>query len=300
MTLNRQKRSDVITAYLFLLPAIVLWMIWFFIPAARSFYISFFDYSFVYVAQNKFVGLDNYVDALKNKEFYQALGHSIFLAFIAVPVQGMLALLIAVALNRKLRFKSGFRTIFYTPYVVSTIAVTTVFMSLFKLDAPLTQLFTLFGLENTTWYADLQLALPFITAIYIWQQIGFYIVVFVAGLQVIPAELYESANVDGANGMQKFFRITIPNLKPILFLALSYGMINALQVFDQVAAVAQNSPLGSPVGATSTLVSYFYVQSFKNWNMGYGSAIAVLLFVVIFVITMIQKRLVGNDEESAG
>ena len=294
---SRSKREETITAYLFLLPVILLWLVWFLIPTVQSFVISFYQYSFVQVSQNHFVGIDNFVRALTEADFYQALKHTLFIAFIAVPVQSVIALLLAMALNLNIKFKGGFRTIFYTPYVVSSIAVTTVFMYFFVMGTPITKFFSLLGLENTTWYADFKLALPFIVLIYVWQQIGFYIVVFLAGLQTIPAELNESAKVDGANSIKRFFYITLPMLKPVVFLNLTFGMIQALQVFDQVAAVAQNQPLGSPAGATSTLVSYFYVQSFKNWDMGYGSAVAVLLFIVIFIITMVQKKLLDDSDE---
>ncbi len=296
-SLSRSKKEETITAYLFLLPVIILWLMWFLVPTIQSFGISFYQYSFVQVSQNHFIGFDNFIKALTEPDFYQALKHTLFLAFVAVPVQSILALLLAMALNLSIRFKGGFRTIFYTPYVVSSIAVTTVFMYFFVMDTPVTRFFSIFGMDNTTWYADLKLALPFITIIYVWQQIGFYIVIFLAGLQTIPAELNESAKVDGANSIKRFFYITLPMLKPVIFLVLTFGMIQALQVFDQVAAVAQNQPLGSPAGATSTLVSYFYVQSFKNWDMGYGSAIALLLFAVIFIITMVQKKLLDESAD---
>ncbi len=297
-SLSRSKREETITAYLFLLPVILLWLIWFLVPTVQSFAISFYQYSFVQVSQNHFVGFDNFIRALTEPDFFQALKHTLFLAFVAVPLQSILALLLAMALNLNIRFKGGFRTIFYTPYVVSSIAVTTVFMYFFVMDTPVTKFFSLFGLDNTTWYADFNLALPFIAIIYVWQQIGFYVVIFLAGLQTVPVELYESAKVDGADSIKRFFYITLPTLKPVIFLVLTFGMIQALQVFDQVAAVAQNQPLGSPAGATSTLVSYFYVQSFKNWDMGYGSAIAVLLFVVIFIVTMVQKKLLDDSADS--
>ncbi len=297
-SLSRSKKEETITAYLFLLPVILLWLIWFLVPTIQSFCISFYQYSFVQVSQNHFVGFDNFFKALTEPDFYQALKHTLFLAFVAVPVQSIIALLLAMALNWKIRFKGGFRTIFYTPYVVSSIAVTTVFMYFFVMDTPVTKFFSIFGIDNTTWYADFKLSLPFIAIIYVWQQIGFYIVIFLAGLQTIPVELHESGKVDGADSVKRFFYITLPMLKPVVFLVLTFGMIQALQVFDQVAAVAQNQPLGSPAGATSTLVSYFYVQSFKNWDMGYGSAIAILLFVVIFIVTMVQKKLLDEGADS--
>ncbi len=295
-TLTRSRRAEEITAYLFLLPVAVLWFVWFLIPTAYSMFISLYKYSFVAVSQNHFVGLDNYIRVLTDPDFYKALRNTLFLTFVAVPVQSLIAFVLAVALNSKIKFRDGFRTIYYVPYVVSTIAVTTVFMYLFVKGSPLTRFFSLFGLDNVTWYVDFKLALPFITIVYVWQQIGFYIVIFLSGLQTVPSELYESSEVDGASPFQKIIYITVPMLKPVIFMVLVYGMIHALQIFDQVAAVAQNQPLGSPAGATSTLVSYFYVQSFKNWEMGYGSAIAVIIFVIIFIFTMIQKKFMGSEE----
>ena len=189
-TLARSRRSEEITAYLFLLPVTVLWFVWFLIPTAYSMFISLYKYSFVAVSQNHFVGLDNYIRALTDPAFYKALRNTLFLTFVAVPAQSLIAFVLAMALNLKIKFRDIFRTIYYVPYVVSTIAVTTVFMYLFVKGSPLNKFFSLLGFDNVTWYVDFKLALPFITIVYVWQQIGFYIVIFLSGLQTVPNELY--------------------------------------------------------------------------------------------------------------
>lgn len=293
--IKKEKNVEIITAYLFLLPAIVGWFIWFLYPAIQSFLISFQNFSFITPQNNKFIGLTNYINLFKDDYFYQALRHSAVLVLLIVPIQTILALILAICLNRNIKGKGYLRTIYYMPYVVSPIAVTTVFMYFFVQGTPVTKFFSHFGIENVTWFADMNLALPFIAILYVWQMIGFYMVIYLSGIQTIPVELYEAGEMDGANGFEQFLHITIPMLKPVTFLVLTYGMIQAFQMFDQVVAVGRGS-IGSPAGATHTLVSFFYVNSFKYMKMGYGSAAAIVLFLIIFIITIIQKKFVGGDE----
>lgn len=292
----KEKTRETFTAYIFLLPVIIGWLIWFFYPALQSFLISFQEFNFITPEKNHYIGLGNYIELFKDTYFYLALGHSAVLVLVIVPIQTIAALLIALGLNSNIKGKGIFRTIYYLPYVISPVAVTTVFMYFFVQGTAVTKVFSLLGIENVTWFADMKLALPFLAIIYVWQMIGFYMVIYLSGLQTIPADLYEAANIDGANGLKKFRYITLPMLKPVTFLVLTYGMIQAFQMFDQVAAVARQGMLGSPAGATHTLVSFFYMNSFKYMNMGYGSAAAIVLFLLIFLVTLIQKKLVGSED----
>jgi len=294
--ISKDKLSETITAYLFLAPTIILWLIWFFYPTVQSFFISFQDFNYINPAKNHFVGLGNYVKLFRDTYFYLAFKNSAILVFFVVPLQSFIALVVAIVLNSGIKLRNLFRTIYYVPYVISPIAVATVFMYLFVQDTAIVKFLSIFGLKNVTWFADMDQALAFIAIIYVWQQIGFYMVVYLGGLQTIPAETYESSVIDGATSFKKFIYITLPMLKPVTFFVLTYGMINAFQIFDQVAAVARSSTLGSPAGATSTLVTFLYLQSFRYMEMGYGSASAVVLFLCIFIIALIQKRLTGHDE----
>lgn len=152
-----------------------------------------------------------------------------------------------------------------------------------------------FGFPDVTWFTDVKLALPFVMMIYIWQVSGFYIVIYLSGLQTISPDLTEAAKIDGADHIQIFFRITIPLLKPTLFFGMTYSIISAFQVFDQIVAVSQNK-LGSPAGATSTMVTYFYANAFQYYDMGYGCAAAIVLFILIMLVSVAQKKLMNDGE----
>ena len=140
-----------------------------------------------------------------------------------------------------------------------------------------------------SWFASPKYALAFLIIVYVWQQVGFYMVIFIGGLQEVPAELYEAAKVDGAGAWQRLIKITVPLIKKTTYLVLTFGMINAFQIFDQIAAMSKQSPLGSPSGATSTLVTFLYQQSFSYMDMGYGSAAAVILFLIIFALSAVRE-----------
>lgn len=291
-----QKESSV-AAILFLAPAVIMLLIWFVYPLLQSFYISFQDFNYMFKDRAKFVGLDNYVALFKDPDFFKAFWHSIWFVVLVVPVQSCLALLLAVLVNSKMKGKGFFRTAYYTPYVLSAVAVATVFMYFFVKDAVMAKFFAGFGIPNVTWFANVKLAMPFIGILYVWQTVGFYMIYYLSGLQTIPTQIYEAAEIDGANKLQTFFHITVPNLKPATFLVVTYGIIQAFQLFDQIAVItSSNGGLGSPAGATSTLLTYFYTYSFKYYKMGYGSAVAVVLFVIIMIISLIQRKITGLED----
>ena len=245
---------------------------------------------------NAFIGMENYIRLFQDPKFFEAMQHSFLMVLVIVPLQSLFAFSIAVLLNGKIRFKGFFRSSCYIPYVISAMAVTIFFMYFFIKDGPATKFFTLFGFENVSWFANVKYALPFLIILYVWQQVGFYVVIFIGGLQEIPAELYEAAKVDGAGPWQRLIRITVPLLKNTTYLVLTFGMINAFQVFDQIAAMSKQSPLGSPSGATSTLVTFLYQQSFSYMDMGYGSAAAVILFLIIFSLSTVREILGRRSE----
>ncbi len=273
----------------FVLPFVALWIIWFAKPFFEAFQFSLYRFSFAYPDQTKYLGLQNYIDILHDHYFWIAFRHSFIFVLITVPALLVSSLPIAALLNGQFRGRGLFRTIFYTPYVVSSIAVTTVFMYFFIQGGLLSRLFHLFGLANVTWYTNINYALPFVIIIYIWQYTGFYVVIYLAGIQGISQELYEAAKVDGATSFQILMKITVPLLRPTIFFGTTLSLINAFQVFDQIAALCKNSVIGSPAGATSTLVTYFYSYSFNYYEMGYGSAAAVILFLFILCFTVINQ-----------
>lgn len=291
------RKSEVLTGYLFIAPIIILMAIWFYYPLLRSLVNSFYNINFLNPDKAKFVGFDNYIKLLKDSEFLSSMKISFILTFVSVPVQSFLALVIAVCLNRIGRGKTLYRTMYYLPYITSTIAVTTVFMYLFmEKEGLVTRFMTLFGMRDISWFADIKLALPFLIILCIWTYIGFYVVIYLTGLQSIPNELYESSVVDGASPIKQFLYITVPMLKPTTFLVITSGIIYAMQIFDQPFAVSRGTALGSPAGATSTMVIYFYNQAFRFNNAGYGSAAAFIIFIIIMGFTILQKRLLDNEK----
>lgn len=291
------RKESTRAAALFLAPAVIMLCIWFLYPLIQAFLISFQDFNYMFKDRAAFVGLDNYLNLFHDPEFYQALTHSLLFVAITVPIQTCMALLLAVAVNAKLRGKGFFRTAYYTPYVLSSVAAATVFMYFFVKGGAVTSFLTLFGLPNVTWYANVSLAMPFIGILYLWQTVGFFMIYYLSGLQNISPQLYEAAQIDGAGKVQAFLNITVPNLKPTTFLVITYGIIQAFQLFDQISVItSSNGGLGSPAGATSTLLTFFYTQSFKYYKMGYGSAIAMVLFLIILVISAAQRKLIRLED----
>jgi multiple sugar transport system permease protein len=290
-------RESAIAAAVFMAPALLSLLIWFIYPFLQSIFISFFDYSYMHPDTWNFVGIDNYARMFADPDFYVGLAHTLLFVAVVVPVQTVLALLLATLVNQKIRGRGFFRTAYYMPYVLSAVAVATVFMYFFVKGEGLANVFALFGLPNVTWFADVNMAMPFIGLLYIWQMLGFYMIYYLAGLQTISASIYEAAEIDGANKLQTFFRITVPNLRHTTFLVITYGIIQSFQLYDQIAVVtAGRGGVGTPAGATTTLLTLFYNESFKYYRMGYGSAIAIVLFCIILLVSVIQRRLTKAED----
>lgn len=290
--------SDTTTAYFLLAPFLLLWLVWFLFPFIQSFLISFQHFDFSQMDKSKFIGFDNYIKLLVgNKEFYSAIWHTVIIVLVAVPIQTVFALLLAMALNQKIAYKGIFRTIFIIPNVTSGIAAATVFMVLFRKDMIFTKVFSILGFPNDTWTARPDIALLFIIILYVWQQVGFFMIIYIAGLQGISKELYEAARVDGANWLQQFKSITFPSLKPVTFLVVAVGTIQAFQVFDQVAAISRYGKLGSPADATTTLITYFFTHGIRYPDeMGLGCASVIIFLFIILGITLAQKKLLEEKE----
>lgn len=296
--LKRHGDSDVLIGLLFVAPFLILWAVWFLYPFLQSFMISFQQFDFSQMDKAKFIGLDNYKRLfVNNPEFLSAIGHTVVIVLVAVPVQTILALIISVALNGDIKGKGIFRTIYIVPNIISGIAAATVFMILFRKDFLFAKAFSLLGFPNETWTANPDVALLFVIILYIWQQVGFFMIIYLSGLQTIPKELYEAATVDGANGFRKFLYVTVPMLKPVTFFSVSYGTIQAFQIFDQIAAISRYGKLGSPADSTTTLVTYFFTHGrVYPDEMGLGSASVVVFLFIILAITLLQKKLLEEKE----
>ena len=247
----------------------------------------------------QFVGLDNYLRMFQDPKFLLALKNTLWFVAVTVPAVTVLALALALILNSSFRGRGVFRTISFIPYTISGVAVATVFMHLFVKDSAVTVFFSRLGVENVTWYASIHLVMPFISILFIWQMVGFYTVYYLAGIQTIPAQVYEAAVIDGAGKWKTFRYITLPLLKPTTYLVVVYAIIQAFKVYDQIAAICGGAGggLGSPAGASSTLLTYFYMNSFNYYKVGYGCAVAIVLLLIIVAVNLIQNRITDSGDQ---
>ena len=234
----------------------------------------------------EFVGINNYTNILTDTRFLSSMSNSLVFTVSTVAIGICLSLCMAVVINKQVFFKNTIKVMLFMPYISSTVAISIVWMILLQPKfGPINQFLRSVGIvDPPRWLADLKWALPAITAMYIWQNLGYNIIVFMAGLSTISQDLYEAARVDGASGIRQFFSITVPMIAPTTFFLMIMGIINSFKVFDQVNVLTQ----GGPGNATTMLALYIYREAFSNYRMGTASAAAWIMFVIIFIVTLIQ------------
>lgn len=293
---GRWKRRDreTLAAYLYLLPSLLIFIVFTFFPAVFSLVASLFRWNLP--SQPAFIGFDNYrylfTDAIESPIFWKSIFNTFYFA-LGVPVNLVISLLIAMLLNRKMPGVGIFRTTFFLPTITSMAAISVVWLWLFHpaqyglFNSILIQL----GLPIQSWLRDPHLAMPCLIMMGVWSGMGYNIIIFLAGLQSIPRTYYEAAKIDGANAFSLFTNITWPLLGPTLFYVLSVGMINSLKAFTEIDVMTQ----GGPLNATNTLAYNLYQNAFQFFQMGKASAIAVLLFVMLFLLTWIQFRFIDRN-----
>ncbi len=259
------------------------------IPIFQTFYLSFFK-SGAFGKGNVFVGLDNYKKMFQDEQVWRAVGNTLGYTCIVVPVTIVIALLLAVVLNGRIRGKGIYRTIYFIPMVAAPAAVTMVWKWLYNYHYGLiNHLLAKLGLPGVNWIDNPNVALISVAIIGIWSTVGYSMVLLLAGLQEIPRDYYEASNIDGASSVRQFFQITLPLVSPTLFFVLVTSIITAMQVFDVIYMMID---VTSPsYDSTVSLVYLFYNNSFKYSNKGYGSAIVMLLLAIIMIITVIQTKL---------
>ncbi|HXG73023.1 MAG TPA: sugar ABC transporter permease [Gemmatimonadaceae bacterium] len=279
-------------AWLFLAPALILIFIFFFLPVLASLVLSVTDFDIYAIANpptTRFVGLDNYAKLLRTPEFWTALRNTFYFAFVGGPLTIAMSLATALLLNAKLvRFKSFFRTIYFLPFVTTLVAVAIVWRYLFHTRYGLLN-FGLgkFGIGPIDWLGDPSWAMPAIIMMSVWKNFGYNMLIFIAGLQSIPQDLYDAAEIDGAGPVRRFFAVTLPLLGPTLLFVGVITMIGYFQLFAEPYVMTQGGPLRS----TTSVVLLMYEEGFRWWRMGYAAAIAFVLFIVILIATLIQFRL---------
>jgi raffinose/stachyose/melibiose transport system permease protein len=273
-------------------PALVLMLaVHYAAPAAGAWY-ALTDWSGFGSAS--FVGLDNFREIFETPATRSALGHTVTLAFSFWAIVNVIGLALALALNRVLKTRYVLRSIFFLPAVMSPVAVAYIWQYVFNFEGPLNQLLGVLGLESwqRVWLADPTWALWAVLVLLVWQFSGLVMVLYLAGLQTIPDELYEAAAVDGASAWMRFRRITFPLLAPAFTVASTLMLIFGLRVFDQVIALTG----GGPAGATETLATQVWKEAWVNGRFGYGAALALILTAMVAVIALMQVVLLRARE----
>ena len=281
-----RRRYD-LEGYLFLAPDLIGTLIFAVGAVLASLALSFFAWDLL--TRPKFIGIQNYVALLHDPVFGQVLWNTTYYVLGTVPIRTVLALLLAIALNQHLRGISVFRAAYYLPTITSGVAAALVFRWIFNGDFGLLNGFLYaIGVQNPpNWLSSPVWAMPALILLGIWQGIGFQMVIFLAGLQAIPRHLYEAAAIDGAGWWGRFRHVTVPLISPTTFFVLIISLIGSYQVFDQ--AYILNG--GGPGYATTTLVYYVYTYAFQFFKMGYAAAVAWVLFIIVFLLTVLQLRL---------
>lgn len=280
---SRQK-NEFIWGWMFIFPTMLGLIVLNIYPIMKTIYESFFKTG-AFGKGNVFIGLANYEKLVNTPDMWQSLINTFKYAIVEVPLSLGIALVLAVLLNRKMRGRSAYRTIFFLPMVAAPAAIAMVWRWLFNSE---------FGLLNNAlgtkinWISDPKIAVFSIAVIGVWSIIGYNMVLFLSGLQEIPKDYYEASNIDGANGIYQFFHITVPLLSPTIFFVAVTRIIGALQIFDLIFMVMdRNNPA---LNKTQSLVYLFYKYSFIENNKGLGSAVVVVLLLIIMVITVVQMR----------
>jgi multiple sugar transport system permease protein len=277
-------------ALLFVLPSLIGFIAFYAVPAVRGLYISFTNWDLL--RPEKFVGLDNYVKLFSDKEFYNTFAVTLYYVVLNIPLQTILAILIAVMMSR-LTNSMLIRALIIIPWLMPPVVVGLIWLWLLDPNLGIINI-TLknLGLPMIAFLGLPALAMPSIAMINIWQYVGYTALLIFAGLQSIPGSVYEAASIDGASENQMFWRVTIPLLRPVLVFVIVTSVIGSFQIFDTIAITTK----GGPVNATKVFNWYIYEQAFSRFNMGYATALSIVLFLMLVLVSLLQMRLMRAGE----
>ncbi|MBE9097239.1 carbohydrate ABC transporter permease [Tychonema sp. LEGE 07203] len=282
--------NESIAAWTFLAPALLFlgtFLIW---PIAYLFYLSFTSGSFTQSGV-RLIGFNNYLRLLTNPDFWQVLQNTIYFTTATVIPSLVIPLGLAVLLNRSFAWRGALRTAYFIPSITSLVAVGLGWRWLFQTEGPVNDILMDLGLNPIPWLSSTVWAMPVIILLSVWKQLGFNMVVFLAGLQAIPINRYEAAELDGANAWQQFLYITLPGLRATLIFATVTTAIFTLRSFEQVYVITGGGPLNS----TNLLVYYIYEQAFSQFDFGYAAAAATFLMAVALILVYVQLKFWGED-----
>ncbi|MGV2828326.1 carbohydrate ABC transporter permease [Myxosarcina sp. GI1(2024)] len=269
--------------YLFLLPAIALLCLTVFLPAIQAFSLSFTEYEYDLTQAPEWVGWANFQRLLEDRVFWQTIVNTIIYLIGVVPILVIVPLFLAILVNQKLTGINWFRTAFYTPVVISMVVAGIAWKALYTQNGLLNQFLQQIGFtDGIPWLTSPQLAIWSVMLVTIWKGLGYYMVIYLAGLQAIAPELYEAAAIDGSDGWQKHFDITIPLMRPYLFLVGVISAISATKVFEEIYVMTQ----GGPRNSTKTVVYYLYERAFQDLDISYACTIGLVLFLGILGLSI--------------
>jgi len=269
--------------YLFLLPAFILLVIFFFIPFFQTFLLSFKDYSTNIYAPT-WVGFENYTKLFNNAIFYKVLLNTFIYLIVAVPILAILPLFLAVLINQKIRGVTLYKILIYLPVIVSIVVAAIAFKWLYADQGILNYFVTFLGFEKIGWLTDPNWAIYSVILVTIWKGIGYYMIIYLAALMSVPNELYEACDIDGANFLTKHLTVTIPHLMPTIALVTTISAISAMKVFAEIYVMTKGGPLNS----SKTIVYYIYERAFENLDLGFASAMAVVLLVIVMAFSLVN------------
>lgn len=293
-SLTGRKRNERVAAYIFTGPAMFLLFAFLVVPILYTVRYSLFQYQIVRPDNITFIGLKNYIKLFADKDFWIAFKNTVYFTVLVVPFQCVLALALAMLVSSKFRGVSIFRTMYFSPQLTSMVVISILWTVLYNSNPNtglINSLLVNIGLEPINFLSNSKTAMNSIIFMSAWQGAGYQMMIFLAGLQGIPRDQYEAANVDGATKVQQFLYITLPGLKSTIMYVIQITMIQAMKLFTQPYVMTQ----GGPENSTKTLVYYIYTQGFQQGNFGYACSIAAVFFVIVVVMSLTMKKLMLDN-----
>lgn len=276
-----------IKSYLLISPYLLYFLVFVAFPVGFSFFLTFHKWNII--SPMEFSGGDHYVHMFKDRLFLKSLWNTIRFLIIHIPLQIFIALGLAVLLNKKIRFKSGFRASFFLPVIISGVVVTIMWQQLYGFNSGLlNRLLTGIGLGRVGWITTEEMAMISIAIMATWKNVGLYIILFLVGLQTVPLHYYEAADIEGASGWQKFWHITLPAINPTIFMVVIFSTIGGFSLFIEPYVMTQGGPLNS----TLSSVLYIYKQAFEFYHMGYAATLGFAFAFIILTVVVIQKKFI--------
>ena len=272
-----------IAPYLFLIPAGIVLLIFFFIPFFQIIGLSFFDYS-NNIYHPDFTGIQNYIKILHNPIFYKVMWNTVIYLIVAVPILAIVPLFLAILINQKIRGITLYKILIYLPVIVSIVVAAIAFKWLYAQQGILNYILSIFHINAIGWLTDPKYAIYSVIFVTIWKGIGYYMMIYLAALMSVRKELYEACDIDGAGFLRKHLTVTVPHIMPTIALVTTISSISAMKIFAEIYVMTKGGPLNS----TKTIVYYIYEKAFENLDLGYASAMAVILLGIVVIFSLIN------------